>query len=148
MKKRVLLAVGSVVCAISFSAHASEKTYVNDAGCSVVAEQHANGTVYYVQKAGDSVTVGVTKDAKSADFVYCSQKEIAVNSISGPGGTGIMISCSEHQNDHGITRGRVDLDLDSTGGVRSISVDGQSKGFLGFWSQETKIVCNDLELKK
>ncbi|MBK7892642.1 MAG: hypothetical protein IPJ84_17890 [Bdellovibrionales bacterium] len=148
MKKQVLMAIACVVGAGSI-AHSAEAKYVNDSGCSVIAENTANGTLYYVQKDGEtSLTIGVTKDLKSADFAYCSQDVIEIHSLSGAGGTRIMISCSEHQNDHGVTRGQVDIDLDSAGGVRSISIDGQVKGLLGFWKKEAKIVCNDLESKK
>jgi len=78
----------------------------------------------------------------SGSFVYCDDSVLQINSYQGKKGTGILMSCSEHQNGNAITRGRVDIDI-MGGELTKIVIDGQVKKLLG-WKQNTKVECLDL----
>lgn len=126
----------------SFSAMANVEIYKNKTGCTVEKETRLNGTILYINDKDKNEIVGYAKDYSFATFAYCDDKATNINFLEGSKGTGILIACSEHQNDHAITRGRVDVDIVG-GQLKGISIDGQVKGLLG-WKQETKIECLNL----
>ncbi len=126
----------------TFSAFATTATYVNDSGCIVDIETRKNGVVYYVSQGNKNEIVGVTNNLANGSFAYCNDSVLQVNSTVGKKGTGILLSCSEHLNDHAITRGRVDIEI-MGGELTKISIDGQVKRLFG-WKQDTKIECLDL----
>lgn len=130
----------------SFGAMANTEIYKNNSGCVVEKEITANGVVLYVSKGNKNEVVGFGKDYSFATFAYCSEKFIKINAFEGRAGAGILISCSEHQNDNAITRGRVDIEI-MAAKLTKISIDGQVKSLFG-WKQDTKIECLDLVKQK
>lgn len=126
----------------SFSAMANIEIYKNGTGCTVEKDTRLNGTILYVNDKNINEIVGYAKDYSFATFAYCDDKATNINFSKGAKGTGILIACGEHQNDHAITRGRVDIDI-MGGELKGISIDGQVKGLFG-WKQETKIDCLNL----
>jgi hypothetical protein len=129
----------------TFSAFANTTTYSNNQGCTVEVESRKNGVIYYVSKGNKNEVVGVTNDLTSGTFVYCDDSVLHINSFEGKKGIGILMSCSEHQNGHAVTRGRVDIDI-MGGELTKIAIDGQVKKLLG-WKQDTKIECLNLVKK-
>lgn len=130
----------------TFTLHAqanNDTQYKNDEGCLVTIENHNNGKILWIQKENSQSVVGFTHDLKNADFVYCSQEAIQINSYTGKYGSKILIGCSENQNDHATTRGRVDIEI-MNGHLQSLSVDGQVKKLL-YWKQDVQIKCDNLQ---
>lgn len=127
---------------ISISSFASVVKFSNKEGCSVEKEQRKNGVVLYISKGDQQEIVGYGNDYSFGDFVYCAAEKTEINFYEGSQGTGIIISCSEHQNGHEVTRGRVDISL-KNGVVTEVKIDGQIKGFFG-WDQDSEIECLDL----
>ncbi len=126
----------------TLSAIASSTTYTNDSDCTVEVESHKNGTIYYVSQGNKNEVVGITNDFTSGSFVYCDDSVLQINYFEGKKGTGIMMSCNEHQNGNAVTRGRVDIDI-IDGELTKIAIDGQVKKLFG-WKQDTKIECLNL----
>lgn len=116
--------------------------YTNDQGCIIEKETRAKGVIYYTRQADQWATIGHTNDFASGDFAYCAPSQLQLNHFSGAKGTGLMMSCSEHQNDHAVTRGRVDLSI-MNGELSELAIDGQVKSFFG-WKQDTLIKCTNL----
>ena len=112
------------------SAFASATTYTNNSGCIVEVEIRKNGVIYYVSQGNKSEVVGITNDLASGTFVYCDDSALQINTYQGRKGTGIIMSCSEHQNGNAITRGRVDIDILGDE-LTKITIDGQLKTLLG-----------------
>ncbi len=137
--KTVILALTFLTAISSF---ANTVTYINESGCVVEVESRKKGVIYYVYQGKQSGVVGVTNDLTSGSFAYCDDSALRVSSYEGKKGTGILVSCSEHQNDNAVTRGRVYIDI-MGGELASISFDGQVKRFFG-WKQDTKIECKNL----
>jgi len=127
---------------ISTSSFANTTTFSNNDGCVVEKDQRANGVVLYVSIGDQKEIVGYGNDYSFGDFAYCSDDKTDINFFEGSLGTGIMISCSGHENGHKTTRGRVDISL-KNGAPTEIKIDGQVKGFFR-WKQDTKIECLNL----
>ena len=130
--------------------YASQKilTYTNKDGCIVEKEQRAKGVILSIKKDKIIEVIGFANDYSRADFVYCKgrngESAANVNFFEGSKGTGLLISCSESQNDKVVTRGRADIDLRQ--GLTSVKIDGQVKGLLGRWKQDVIVECNNLTL--
>lgn len=137
--KRLL--VGLTLLA-SMSTFANTVKYSNDDGCLVEKEQRRNGVVLYVTKGDEKEVVGYGNDYSFGDFTYCADDSTDINFFEGSQGTGIMISCSGHENGHKTTRGRVDISI-MDGELSEIKIDGQIKGFFG-WKQDVKLECINL----
>jgi len=142
--KKTLTLIGLILLA-SVSSFANTITYSNNSGCTVDVESRNNGTIYYVSQGNMNEVVGITKDFSAGTFAYCADSALNINFFEGKKGTGILMSCSEHNNDHAITRGRVDISIIS-GELTEIAIDGQVKKLLG-WKQDTKIECKKLVRK-
>jgi hypothetical protein len=126
----------------TLSAFASTTTFTNNSGCTVEVESRRNGVIYYVSQGNKNEVVGITNDLATGTFVYCDDSALHINSYEGKKGTGILMSCSEHQNGNAITRGRVDIDI-MGGELTKIAIDGQVKKLFG-WKQDTKVECLNL----
>lgn len=130
----------------SVSTFANTSVYSNDKGCKVEKDQKANGVVLYVNLGNRNEVIGYANDYSFGDFVYCAGDNTEIDYFNGVQGTGILIACSEHQNGHRVTRGRVDLSLDLEGNPVEIKIDGQVKKLFG-WAQDVEIECSNLVKK-
>ncbi|RZF21620.1 MULTISPECIES: hypothetical protein [Halobacteriovorax] len=141
MKQKLLIV--SVIFLSQFTTYAETTIFSNSEGCVVEKEQRRNGVILYLSKGDQQQVVGFTNDYQLADFVYCADDKTEINYLDGSLGTGIMISCNGHRNGHAVTRGRVDISLDTDGNPTEVKIDGQKKG-LFTWKQKTLIECNNL----
>ena len=120
--------------------------YKSNEGCEVELEQRAKGVFLFFMKDGKNRgNVGYLNDFSSANFVYCSDEKTRINHYTGSKGTGLMISCNEHQNGEAVTRGRLDISI-INGEPEEIKIDGQRKGLFG-WKQEILLQCTNLVKK-
>ena len=140
--KKLLIGLMLTVSSLSI---AQMTTYTNNLGCKVVEDVRANGTTLTVTQGDQHEIVGYGKDYSFGDFTYCSDEKADIDTFEGSQGTAILISCSEHQNGHEITRGRVDISK-MQGQLTEVKVDGQVDGFFG-WKQELNINCTNLVLQ-
>lgn len=127
----------------SISAKAEIDVYKNAAGCTVERERIQDSIILHVSNGNQAEFVSYGYDYSFATFAYCDQSAVNINYYEGSAGTGIMISCSEHQNDHAVTRGRVDIEIKNNQ-LENVTIDGQVKKLFG-WKQDAKIECLGLE---
>jgi hypothetical protein len=140
MKKQTLAL--SLVLMTSAASASDTVRYVNGSGCVVDLETRSNGRVFYVSKDGKTEVVGITNDFEQGSFSYCNDSALQIHYMEGSRGTGIMLSCDAHDNDHARTRGRVDIEI-IEGALKKISIDGQVKRLLG-WRQDVLMNCDGL----
>lgn len=149
---KLFIAVLTITCSISAMANEDVEVYQNSNGCTVEKEAHLNGPTFYITQTLKNAnplveSVGYSKKNGSLDatFAYCHEDVRKVTFSSPTKDTErVTIECDKHQNDHGVTRGQVQIDSTGEGVLKRISIDGQRKGIKG-WKQDVKIDCSDLE---
>lgn len=111
--------------------------YVNDAGCTVTAEQRTNGVTLYVQDGGGrQASLGYLSDFSGGDiFSFCSPARADLQ------GGRLTLSCGEQDNGGYPTRGAAAIEM--KGGITSVSVRGEVRRLTG-WRTDTEIYCGGL----
>jgi len=133
-------------CELDSYEYVKKVIYKSPEGCEVGVEQRKDFVILSFWKDRRNYgNIEYANDFSSADFGYCSEENTQVNHFTGSKGTGLMISCSEHQNGDAVTRGRVDISI-LNGELKEVKIDGQRKGWFG-WKQEALLECTNL-LKK
>lgn len=141
MKK---LFIGALLLSSNMLLASDLTVFSNSEGCTVEKEVRNNGTLLFISKGDKREVVGYANDFISfGDFVYCADEKTQINSFVGSKGTRILIACSEHKNENAVTRGRVDISLDTQGNPVEVKIDGQRKGLFS-WKKDTNVECANL----
>lgn len=113
-----------------------ETVYANDRGCSVTAEERANGYTLFVKDGGRQAFLGVLRDYSSGDIgAFCSPASASLS------GAALTLSCGEQQNGGRPTRGLAVVEM--ADGITAVRVRGEVKKSLG-WKTDTEINCDGL----
>ena len=138
-----------LISTASFSQDRHKVYFESSDGCEVEMEKANFGTNLTIRKGEDVFYMfDYMYDLSFVNFSYCHQDSVEINYTQESFGTEVMFSCNEHNNDYGVTKGYIKLNLDRSGNPIDIQVDGQKRaiGGFGWWKQEVLVEC--LGLKK